>query len=642
MNLAWQYLTGTQTSVFLTGKAGTGKTTFLRKLRELSPKRMVVLAPTGVAAINAEGQTIHSFFQLAFTPFLPGVKSEEYEKRFFRMSKEKKNIIRTMDLLVIDEISMVRCDILDAIDDVMRRYRNPALPFGGVQLLLIGDLQQLAPVAKDDEWQLLSKYYDTQYFFDSHALRQLQYVTIELKHIYRQQDEQFISILAAIRENRVTADITRQLNARCIPGFNPPSSGTDDWIRLTTHNRMAQQYNETQLALLRSPSFTFKAKIEDNYPEYAYPTDVNLIIKVGAQVMFVKNDSSKDKLYYNGKIGRIVEISPRGIYVKCKEDDDAICVSPETWENKKYVLDEVSKEITETTDGTFTQYPLRLAWAITVHKSQGLTFSHAVLDINNSFAHGQVYVALSRCRTLQGLVLSSPIDISSVITDDKVDGFIDTAMASSQHSAERLPRQRFEYFYLLLQELFNFGKLSHDFEHLMRVAGNNFTNSQQTFIDILHATQPRIHNELTSVSARFKLQYDQLINAAGAGFATDQQLQSRIHSAAQYFSQKVKDIFSDVIKSANVVSKAIGNKAVKKQFDIAVDELQLSYDIKTGTLNAVFAQGFSPKVYISSKAKSSLIDDDKPKRHPRYKGSKDNNFAKEIDDIIRKHRHPTK
>lgn len=633
MNLAWQYLEGTQTSVFLTGKAGTGKTTFLRKIRELSPKRMVVLAPTGVAAINAEGQTIHSFFQLAFTPFVPGVKSDEYEKRFFRMSKDKKNLIRTMDLLVIDEISMVRCDLLDAVDDVMRRYRNPSLPFGGVQLLLIGDLQQLSPVAKDEEWQLLSKYYPTPYFFDSKALRQLSYITIELKHIYRQQNEEFINILAAIRENRLTPEIVSKLNARYIPNFTEPKG--EEWIRLTTHNRMAQNYNENQLANLPTPACCFKATIKDNFPEYAYPTDVNLTLKIGAQVMFVKNDSSKEKLYYNGKIGHVVEISPRGVFVKCPEDTDAINVQQEVWENKKYVLDENSKEITEVTDGTFTQYPLRLAWAITVHKSQGLTFSHAVLDINYSFAHGQVYVALSRCRSLEGLVLSSPLDMRSVITDDKVNEFIDKASASGSQNESLLPRQRLEYFYSLLQELFTFGKLSYDFEHLMRIACTEISNSQLTFIDMLREAQPRIKTELVDVASLFKVQYDRLIAQAGVNFAKDQQLQERINSAAKYFEEKVKDIFESIIQAAKIVSNGINNKAVKKKYDNAVDELYLSYIIKQGTLHSVQTEGFTPRSYISSKAKSSLTEMPKEKRRKRKTR---NDFTSELDEIIKRNK----
>ena len=353
MNLAWQFLEGTQISVFLTGKAGTGKTTFLRKLRELSPKRMVILAPTGVAAINACGQTIHSFFQLPFTPFIPGLRNEN-KQRFFRMSKEKKDLIRSLDLLVIDEISMVRSDLLDAIDDTLRRYRNPHKPFGGIQLLLIGDLQQLPPVVKDNEWTIMSQYYETPYFFSSIALKQLEYVTIELSHIYRQQDSKFINILAAIRENRVSREILDELNKRCVT--EKTDFDDNEWIRLTTHNATANSYNELRLAMLDEVPFTHKAKISGTFPEYSYPTDLSLTLKVGAQVMFVRNDTSTDKRYYNGRIGRVVSISNNVITVRCNketgEGTDTIVVKPEQWENIKFSVDETTKEITEEVEGT--------------------------------------------------------------------------------------------------------------------------------------------------------------------------------------------------------------------------------------------------------------------------------------------------
>ena len=327
MNLAWQFVANTNTSVFLTGKAGTGKTTFLHKLRELSPKRMVVLAPTGVAAINAQGQTIHSFFQLPFGPNIPGLQQGEGNLRY-RMSKEKKQLIRTLDLLVIDEISMVRCDLLDAIDDVMRKYRDRNRPFGGAQLLMIGDLQQLSPVAQDKEWSLLSSYYDTPYFFGSKALAKIDYITIELRHIYRQQDEHFISLLAAIRENRIDKPALDTLNRRYIPGFVPPKD--EDWIRLTTHNRMADTYNEQQLNQLSSKELRYVAEVHGNFPETSYPAAYELVVKEGAQVMFLKNDPSGNKDYYNGKIGVVEgtewddEHNRELIRVYCKEDGSTI------------------------------------------------------------------------------------------------------------------------------------------------------------------------------------------------------------------------------------------------------------------------------------------------------------------------------
>ncbi len=391
---AWDFVEHTGISIFLTGKAGTGKTTFLKAVKEHSTKRIVVVAPTGVAAINAGGVTIHSFFQLPLSPFIP----ESRVKSKFDYGKEKRKIFRTLDLLIIDEISMVRADILDAIDSVLRRFREHNKPFGGVQLLMIGDLQQLTPVVTADEEELLKKYYETPYFFGSRALQRIQYVTIELTKVFRQQDQKFIDILNHFREGKVTNEDFKLLNSRYLPNFKEDENS--NYIKLTTHNRIADNYNNQKLAQIKNKAYTFTAETQGIFPETNYPADYKLTLKVGAQVMFIHNDSHGR--YYNGKIGRITYIDENQILVLCPNETEAIEVEQNVWENTKYTLNEKTKQIEDEVVGAFRQYPLRLAWAITIHKSQGLTFEHAIIDAQLAFASGQTYVALSRCRTLEG------------------------------------------------------------------------------------------------------------------------------------------------------------------------------------------------------------------------------------------------
>ena len=595
MNLAWQFIEGTDVSVFLTGKAGTGKTTFLRRIRTLSPKRMVVVAPTGVAAINAQGVTIHSFFQLSPSIHLPNA-TKTYKERgnHFQMSKEKKNIMRTMDLLVIDEISMVRADTLDAIDSVLRKYRDRYRPFGGVQLLLIGDLQQLAPVAVEKEWDVLKDYYETPYFFSSHALQQIQYVTIELQHIYRQEDARFISLLAHIRNGQLDAATVDALNARHIPNYEPDDS--EECIRLTTHNYMAQRVNESKLNGLPAAPHRYEAIVSGDFPETSYPADAALTLKVGAQVMFIRN--ATDQAYYNGKMGRVVGFADTAVLVQCKDDAQPISVSPAEWQNTRMRINDETKEIEEEIIGTFRQIPLRLAWAITIHKSQGLTFDRAILDVNNAFAHGQVYVALSRCRSLEGMVLARPIDLRSLASDQSVNDYIARELASSANAKDQLDTFRQQFFRHLLEECFSFAALHRSLHYVVRIFEEHLAKQQPELTAAWKDAAQQFDADIYQVSLKFHAQLNTLLQTNA------DTLHERIGKGAGYFATQLHRF--DVLNART--QPEIGNKVVKKQFTGALDTFRLDFRSKTATLECVAEHGFSTKTYLKDKANALLQD----------------------------------
>ncbi|MEZ2334311.1 HRDC domain-containing protein [Mucilaginibacter sp. RCC_168] len=450
MQLAADYLELTNTVIFLTGKAGTGKTTFLQNLKHTSKKKLAVAAPTGVAAINAGGMTIHSLFQLPFGPLIPGGN----ERPDIHYNQEKKELLGNLELLIIDEISMVRPDILDQIDLILRNVKESPHPFGGVQLLLIGDLSQLSPIIRDEEWILLSRYYATPYFFSALAMQKASYVRIELNHIYRQKEQAFVDILNEVRNQQISKESLTLLNARYMPDFR---SGADDpYITLTTHNSIAQQVNTEFLEALQGQEFEFAATIRGDFPKDAYPTETRLKLKIGAQVMFVKNDGSAEKLYYNGKIGTVSRIEGNTVFVQCSREDKELAVETAEWTNVKYQLN--GEAISESDAGSFAQIPLKLAWAITIHKSQGLTFDKAIIDVSEAFASGQAYVALSRCRTLSGMVLRNPISAHNIIGDPAVIRFNEQAalITPDEHT---LQRDQLLYEKYLLGELFNFHAL---------------------------------------------------------------------------------------------------------------------------------------------------------------------------------------
>lgn len=608
LELAFDFLQYTNQNIFLTGKAGTGKTTFLRNLKKSSPKRMVVVAPTGVAAINAGGVTIHSFFQMSFGPQIPVEPGQQrptvvpedgnVAAGIKRFSREKINIIRSLDLLVIDEISMVRADILDGIDEVLRRYKNRNKPFGGVQLLMIGDLQQLAPVVKDDDWNILKAYYDTGFFFSSRALKRSKFIGIELKHIFRQSDQQFIDLLNKVRENRMDEETLQKLNSQFIPGFNPEEK--EGYITLTTHNYQSQQINEMKLGQLKAKSYRFKAEVQGEFPEYSYPTDLVLELKEGAQVMFVKNDPSSEKRFYNGKIGKITHIFEEVIEVECPGDSFPIEVEKTEWQNPRYTLNETTQEIDEDIIGTFTQYPLKLAWAITIHKSQGLTFEKAIIDARASFAHGQVYVALSRCKTLEGLVLSSPIASHSVKNDNTVIRFTDDVERNQPGPAE-LQQSRKEYVQQLLNELFDFRPILWQIQYLQKIWEEHDGQLLGTLKDLLLKMVAPIQTELIDISAKFDGQLRQIIYSAPDA-EENEQLQERIRKAAGYFSEKLLSVLEEPFSSASFTTD---NKAVRKSIAEAVEKLRKEIHSKKACLERC-KNGFAIKTYLETKSKAAI------------------------------------
>ena len=614
---AWDFVEHTGISIFLTGKAGTGKTTFLRALKEHSNKRNVIVAPTGVAAMNAGGMTIHSFFQLPLSPFVPNANI----KNRFDYSKEKRKIMRTLDLLIIDEISMVRADVLDAIDSVLRRFREPNKPFGGVQLLMIGDLQQLTPVVTPTEEELLQRYYDTPYFFGSKALRSINYVTIELTHVYRQQDETFITLLNNIREGNVSESDLQRLNQRYDPTFQPKQGS--DYIRLTTHNRMAESYNEDQLRNLPTRAYTFSAQTEGNFPEYNYPTDFNLTLKVGAQVMFIRNDNIGR--YYNGRIGHVTYVDNEKISVLCPGDEEPFDVEAETWENTKYTLNEKTKQIEAEVQGTFKQYPLRLAWAITIHKSQGLTFEHAIIDAQASFASGQVYVALSRCKSLEGLVLASPIGNTAIINDSRVSDYISHQTEEAQKSISVLPTLKEEYYRQLLIEMFNFNDLKVYETALFRVLTEFFF--KYTKINALHKMAlSDLENRVIGVS----IKWEKTINSMTTEQLQREDFKERIKKGALYFHSELTEIFSKTIPLTKEVET--NNKVGAKRFDSTYTELKQTYDTKQDLLESMMEEDFTITNYLTRKQEAILnsIGDETERKRRKRRETKDSPAANKI------------
>ena len=589
----------TDAHIFLTGKAGTGKTTFLKNLPLKTYKRMVVVAPTGVAAINAGGQTIHSFFQLPFGPQLPeNASGKSYNAKtlaaqYQKLNKKKINLIRSLDLLIIDEISMVRADVLDAIDAVLRRVRRSQKPFGGLQLLMIGDVHQLAPVAKAEEWEVLSPYYDTPYFFGSQVLKKTPYVCVELEHIYRQHDEDFITLLNKVRNNQMDADCVRLLNSRFKPNFI--AHDNEGYITLTTHNYQADQINETKLAAIEAKPLVFKAVVRGTFPENTYPTKEELVLKVGAQVMFVKNDPNPEKAFYNGKIGRLVGYNEDEGTVTVESEGERIVVPKLTWQNMEYAINAENQDIEEKEIGSFTQIPLRLAWAVTIHKSQGLTFDKVIVDAGQAFAHGQVYVALSRCTSLEGLVLKTPIASHALVNDFSVNRFVD-ALPEREPTQEKVDQLRHDYELETMLELIDFEGIYKGFGRLMKVIYDNDTLFERSLIQDLSQRRNRIFEELCQIGNKFEGQIRKL-HEEQPSCEQNPLLQERLIKGVAYFDEHLKAITTGLFD----LPFKTDNQAVNDQLSEVLKQIKEDVYLKSCCLEAC-KSGFTVKEYQKTKS----------------------------------------
>ena len=608
--LAIQLVNQSNRTIFLTGKAGTGKTTFLKYIRQNCPKQMAIVAPTGVAAINAGGVTIHSFFQLPLSPFIPETggtgfhsPSQEISNKHslisrLRFNSEKKKVIRQLELLIIDEISMVRCDTLDAMDTVLRYLRQrPDDRFGGLQVLFIGDMLQLSPVIKEEEWNLLSEYYPGRYFFDSRVLQEEPPVYIEFNKIYRQSDEQFIDLLNQVRNNELNNEGIKILESRFQPGFRRQKQ--DGYIILTTHNNKANEINAMELSKLNSKLFSYEAEVQNEFSERAYPAEQILYLKTGAQVMFIRNDTSdKGKRYFNGKIGAVSKLEADKIFVQCQDDGAEIEVSKEKWENIRYTLNNTTRQLDSDVLGSFTQYPLRLAWAITIHKSQGLTFEKAIIDAGEAFAAGQVYVALSRCTSLEGMVLQSRIQPSRLFSDSRIVEFSQRSVSGNQLQQELAIAAK-GYQLEILMNCFDFSpainnckeQLEYVQEHHSSFNPESLTWTRELIgkLDKLQETARKFHNQLQSL----------FLLAEEA--ETNQLLQERIKAASVYFAAEAGSLIQFIQQSPVVTDSRLHSKEYNESHREIFAQLAMKKFLFEG-----FKEGFDIETFHQRKQRFVL------------------------------------
>jgi nucleoside-triphosphatase THEP1 len=565
--IASKFINHTNKNIFLTGKAGTGKTTFLRHIVQHSHKKSVIVAPTGIAAINAGGVTIHSLFQLPFGSFVPVNQVTQSNLQQFKvndpaslmrglhMHENKRKILRELELLIIDEVSMLRADLLDAMDTVLRSVRRKAQPFGGVQVLFIGDLLQLPPVVKDGEWETLKKYYNSIFFFDARVLQHEKPIYVELDKIYRQDDEVFIGLLNNLRNNTVSANDVTLLNTYFKPTFKPVPG--DNYITLTTHNYKADRLNAGYLLNLKEKSFYYNATIEDDFNEFAYPVEKRMELKLGAQVMFVKNDPTGQQRFFNGKIGLVSFLDEKKVEVSFNDGSKPVEVETYTWENLKFQLSEQTNEIEEKTVGTFSQFPLKLAWAITVHKSQGLTFEKAIIDIGDAFAPGQVYVALSRLRSLNGLIMTSRINYNNMLADSNVDAFSKTKSAYNELE-QMIEQEESSFAFEYIKTSFDFFNLGIEFKthaesYVMDEKRSVKQKHQKWALDIKHQFE-----ELKPHAGGFLNQVSSIYHKQDANFIHI--MQERLKAANDYFTPAITALSEKIMAQVELVK---AEKAVK-------------------------------------------------------------------------------
>ncbi|MBX2953488.1 MAG: AAA family ATPase [Leadbetterella sp.] len=572
-----RYINQTHRSVFLTGKAGTGKTTLLKEILAQTHKNAVVVAPTGIAALNAGGVTVHSMFQLPFGAFVPDdnvsplfgdqlkVETRSSLVRHFRMNGTRQSVIRNMELLVIDEVSMLRADLLDAVDFMLQRIRRNQQPFGGVQVLFIGDLLQLPPIVKPEEWQILRKYYNSPFFFDAQVIRNSPPVHVELEKVHRQQNEDFIRILNNLRHNRISAEDITALNRHHRPDFDIRKA--EGYITLTTHNADADQRNAEALNDLEGHETVFSPEVVGDFPERIFPMEADLHLKTGAQVMFIKNDLSPEKRYYNGKIGHIKSLEEGQVVVEFREEKKTLQVDKYEWKNIRYTVSSMTKAIEEEVLGTYTQFPLKLAWAITVHKSQGLTFDKAVLDVSRAFAPGQAYVALSRLRSLEGLVLLKPFPASVIPSDNHVREYSKTR-TPEEALRDELDTETVKYLSDRLRSSFDLEVMCQEWRNHKFSYDSELPNSPKRQFQPWAEEQFRKIREIQEPSRKFGRLLLKILSEEKTDIAY---LEERCHTAFTYFSEVLFSVHYELLKKMEEVTRLKRMKALFEELVVLDD-----------------------------------------------------------------------